>query len=365
MGTPYIQLITPKVGLSAGGQLVDLRGHKFRLRQAASIGARSGPNPELSPTVRVLFGDRVAPHAAVVSGNCVRVTTPRHPPSMWAYEFNSGRRVPAPPPNADPPPQIPDGASYVQISDGTVDVTIQNLDDNGAPIPGETFTFPDGFTFRRPRLDVPGTWELLLEGLANALVETVTPIVGFNPSLDYDTETGGLTSLTGLAGLPGIGLLSVNFQQSESTFQGQREVTVDDEAGVVALMRRPLKRDAVVDVVLVSNTPGELLSLCEVFDHVVAIGLQVFLPGEAPTDEPHRYDWIMPEGIVIPERVGRGELLVARTQLVAHEVTSFAPPGAPTDASLGMPDWIAGSAAQALTHKARFIRLRVVEKTDE
>lgn len=365
MAPPYIQLVSPSAGVTLGGQLVEIRGFRFRLRQTAAIGPRSGPRSPAKPTVRVIFGDRVAPHVSVISQEILRVVAPKHPPSMWVYEFGTGKRVPAPPPYAVPPPSPPSGATYVQAVNGDVDITVQNLDDAGQPIPGESYTAPAAYTFRRPRLDVPGTWERLLEGLSNDLSEIITPNVAFNPSLDYDPDTGGLTAVTGLASLPGIGLLSVNIRPSETVMLGQREVTIDDDVGIVALQRRPLKRDMRINVVLVSDTPGELLSLAEIFDETVSSGLYTEIAAEAPDDPPHRYSWFCPDGVDVPERTGRGELLIAQTQLVAFEVTSLALTGADAGGVVGAPSWLPGSATQGLTRRAKHIRLRVVPKLDE
>lgn len=365
MSTPYIQLVSPSAGITAGNQLVEIRGFNFRVRTAAPVGARTGARAKPRPTVRVLFGDREARDVQVIGQDILRVLSPRHPPSAWAYEALDGRRVPAPPPYAEPAPATPAGASYVQITDGTVDITVQNLDDNGAPITGEEYVATDAFTFRRPRLDTPGTWLLLLEGLTNEIYELITPNVAFNPSLDYDVDTGGLTGINGLAQLPGIALTTVDIAQSENTQQGEREVCVDEDAGIIALQRRPVKRDFRAQMIIVADNMDELVNLAEIVDTTFDAGVFVEIPADNPDEPPHRYAWIMPNGITIPERTGRGELLIAQASLLCFEVTSLSIPGAPADGPLANPAWLCGAATVGLTRTAKFFRLHVVPKLNE
>lgn len=365
MTAPYVQLVSPSAGITAGNQLVEIRGFNFRLRTPSPIGARSGPRAQLGPTVRVLFGDREARNVQVISPDILRVLSPRHPPSAWAYEVVDGRRVPAPPPFAEPAPVTPDGATYVQVTDGTVDITVQNLDDAGVPIPGEEYVMPNAYTFRRPRLDRPGTWLLLCEGLLNELYELITPNVAFNPSLDYDPDTGGLSSISGLAQLPGLAVTSADIAQSENTMQGQREVCVDEEKGVVALQRRPVKRDFRMNLVVVADNMDELVNLAEIVDTTFDAGVIVQIPADNPDEPPHEYAWIIPNGMTIPERTGRGELLIAQASLLCFEVTSFGIPGASFDGPLAIPPWLAGSSTVGLTRTAKFFRLHIVPKLDE
>lgn len=365
MTTPYVQLVSPAAGITAGNQLVEIRGFNFRTRTPSAIGARSGPRAQPSPTVRVLFGDREARSVQVISQDILRVLSPRHPPSAWAYETNDGRRVPAPPPFAEPAPNAPAGASYVQVTNGTVSITVQNLDDDGVPIPGEEYVAENAFTFRRPRLDRPGTWLLLLEGLANELHELITPNVAFNPSLDYDVDTGGLTGVTGLAQLPGVAITSVDIAQSENTDQGQREVCVDEDAGVIALQRRPVKRDFRASLVIVADNMDELLNLAELVDTTFDAGVSVQIPADNPDEPPHEYAWLIPGGITIPDRTGRGELLIAQASLLCFEVTSLSIPGASLEGPLAIPSWLAGSSTVGLTRTAKVFRLHVVPKLDE
>jgi hypothetical protein len=147
--------------------------------------------------------------------------------------------------------------------------------------------------------------------------------------------------------------------------QSDREVTVDEEQGIVALQRRPTKRDFRVNVVIVSDNPDELMLLAQILDETINIGLSVLLPSDDPAAPPHKYDWLMPNGIQIPERTGRGELLVAQCQLMAFEVTSFGMPGATFDGTLDTPSWLQGTATKGQTRTAKFFRMHVVPKTDD
>jgi hypothetical protein len=365
MAPPYVQLVSPSAGITAGNQLVEIRGFRFRTRTPTTIGPRTGPRAQPAPTVRVLFGDREARNVQVIGQDILRVLSPRHPPSAWAYEATDGRRVPAPPPYADPAPVAPPDATYVQVTDGTVDITVQNLDDDGVPIPGEEYVAANAFTFRRPRLDRPGTWLLLLDGLANELHELITPNVAMNPSLDYDVDTGGLAGVTGLAQLPGVAITTVDIAQSENTDQGQREITVDEDAGIVALQRRPMKRDFRANLVIVADNMDELINLAEIVDTTFDAGVVVQIPADNPDEPPHEYAWIIPGGITIPERTGRGELLIGQASLLCFEVTSLSIPGASFDGPLAIPSWLSGSSTVGLTRTAKVFCLHVVPKINE
>jgi hypothetical protein len=126
-----------------------------------------------------------------------------------------------------------------------------------------------------------------------------------------------------------------------------------------------VKRDFRASLVIVADNVDELINLAEIVDTTFDAGVFVEIPADNPDEPPHKYAWIIPGGITIPERSGRGELLIAQASLLCFEVTSLAIPGASLEGPLAIPAWLAGSSTVGLTRTAKVFRLHVVPKLDE
>lgn len=166
MAVPTLSTLTPSSGVPTGGHLVEITGTNFRLPTAAPAGVF--PVPERPPSVRVSFGGVQSSMVAVVSATRLLVSVPKR--SM---------------------PLAADGQTTLGTED--VDVVVENIDDSGVLIPGETVTAADAYTYTRPgiahnapRRRVQRAADTLVdllrsEVLANTVLDTST---------DYDPDTG-------------------------------------------------------------------------------------------------------------------------------------------------------------------------------
>ncbi len=152
MTVPTLTSITPAVGPTAGGDLVRITGTGFADR------------------LSVMFGDQAAAVLVIWpggGGSVADVRIPAHAPAL-------------------------------------VDVTLQNLDLAGAPIPGEQAVLPDAYTFKRPRLAPQSDLTRLVRTLLQMLRLQVLGNVSFTAAVDYrDDETGDLELVT-VAELPSL-----------------------------------------------------------------------------------------------------------------------------------------------------------------
>ena len=113
MTAPLITTLEPASGPTGGKTLVTLTGDGFRLPPAPPPSA--APLGPPSPTVQVLVGGQLAEDVRIIDATKLSFLTPRGEP-------------------------------------GDADLVVRNLDDDGAPIPGEEATAPGAFTFVRPAL---------------------------------------------------------------------------------------------------------------------------------------------------------------------------------------------------------------------
>jgi hypothetical protein len=120
MATPTITNIAPNSAWAGGGDLIVITGTHFREPVVPAYGD-SQVVPHY-PTVTVLFGGVPAPKVYVESSTSLVVETP---PCLVSADLS-----PLP----------------------SVNITIQNIDDNGNPISGEIVTFSNRFTFTRPTI---------------------------------------------------------------------------------------------------------------------------------------------------------------------------------------------------------------------
>ena len=309
MTTPTIELVRPSRGWTAGGTLIEISGTGFRLQARATPGPRTtGRTPAPAPSVQVLFDGRPSPRVWVISGTILRCITPRHPPT-----------------------RIDENGTT--ISDGTVDVQVQNLDDDGAVISGELATVAQAYSFVRPELDGTGAWYTAAAMLQEHLRDLVVENVGMNPSVEYDAETGDFTGFVKLASLPGIAITKVAFPTGDDDAQDQSYTqAAGDPSGHLLQRRGALVNDLTASLVVVTNNEREMLNLGEILAHVLKHH-PIFSSTLVDLSDPAKgtVDLVLfaTGPFALSERLGNNDLITAELPIVVKQVLSDDLPGAP------------------------------------
>ena len=148
MPVPTISSVTPNVGHTGGRNVIVLAGTNFRLPPAPPA---TGPTNGIVPkTVKVTLGGVDATDVRVFSATELDCRPGIHDP-------------------------------------GAVSVVVQNLDDNGAPIAGESATLASGYTYQRPDLTAESDLIRILRVLRRELARQVTPEVAITTHADFDS----------------------------------------------------------------------------------------------------------------------------------------------------------------------------------
>ena len=361
MAVPTFTSITPEAGWSAGRQLVEIRGTGFRLPTTPAV-STSGTVQRAPQSVRVLFGGVPARSVRVYSSSLLRVLTPAHWPTRWWFDFGNDKRVKAPGPDATPPP----GAVLVEES-GTVDVTIENIDDDGVLIDGETITESSAYSFVRPRLDQQGTWDRAVTAFVDALRIALMDNVVDDADADYDVDTGEVRGLTSVSALPAIALVNKNFEDSADQFsQGPDEEDGSDE--YVLTRRAPIFTDFSCNLIGMSEDPLELRAMAE----LVRIFFQnqdelLFLKNpEVPAAGYYRVNLRRgPDETGTREsgRIGRTNLLIFTVQVLISGIPTESAPGIAAGGLPFMPEGSSHEGVVGVTRTAQSFPRTAVKKT--
>jgi hypothetical protein len=256
MGVPVVNHIIPygsdvgdlSEGPCSGLTLVDIWGREFR---ETPIFEGIGPSGDVQSglvvadapkTVSVKFGGTEALRVDVISGIHLRVLTPVTPL---------------------------DGLSVDNYGVGDVDVIVTNLDDNGDPIPGETVTVTDGFSYRKVKLDGANKSDLLriVEALIKELKKQVISNVMITVHTEYDSSTGDGLNITDIAEIPAIVIAGPDLP--ENRFYSLNERPEQSDNSDVDIRRRPRTVDIIFDIIGISDSTEELLNLMHLVNEFV------------------------------------------------------------------------------------------------
>lgn len=232
------EITDPVEGPTGGDQLLEIYGDNFRLPNTDPVVPIPGqpfvkaPRPR---SVSVTFDGVEAKSAEVVKSNLIRVVTPA---------------TPIPANNANDNGQ------------GSVDVVITNLDDNEDPIPGESITLVDAYTYRRVKLDATTESDFLrlVATLIDMIRVQVLPEVILTVNTDWDADT--MTSKVEIAKLPAIVLAGPD--TPENRFYSVNERLDELVNGQVEIRRKPHTIDLLFDIIGISDHPMEILNLMAV-----------------------------------------------------------------------------------------------------
>ena len=147
-------------------------------------------------------------------------------------------------------------------------VTIENLDNDGNPVGGETVTAADAFTYERPQLDGSTNFKRLVRELLRTFKRQVIPNTVLTTHTDYDDTTGDALNIVALAKLPGIVLTGPDLRKN--TFYSEHGgVQVQSGPRESDRKQAPRTVDLIFEVVGATDSDGILLNLsfilCQLF----------------------------------------------------------------------------------------------------
>lgn len=315
MAVPTLTAVTPNAGHTGGQTLVEITGTGFRVPDYPPAEGVT----ETPATVRVTFGGDVGALVGVIDEETLLVLTPSHDESG----------VPA---------------TSLNEAIAASDVTVENLDDDGEPIVGESATLAEAFSFRKPILNVPTTTERILKELQVQLQRALPRGVElvYQPHTDYDDATGDALNAVRFTKLPGVGLTGLRTPKSQvAGDRGELVVPIDDERSVTR--RAPIKRDAFLTVVAASDSTLELgrleLAIQQIFEKLTRVRIPLDI-GDASRGYAE-YDVLYGHGEVTHgDRQGVANVAAAtgELQIVGIEETDLL--GAPEAGLDGAPAWL-------------------------
>lgn len=250
MAVPTITTVSQTTGTPTGGQAVEILGTNFRVPSTPPV--TGGVTPKLPSSVSVTFGGVAATKVAVISDTRLYAVTPAR-----VLPFDSNGKT---------------------LRTESVDVVVQNVDDTGTPIAGESATAANAYTYRRPGLsnaesgDFIRVTSLLIDTfrsqvLANTVLET---------SVDFDPDTG--TPRIDISELPSLVIDGPNLSFNKFfTYRGP--ITVPGKnAGEVFLQRRHRVVDLTYTVMGVTDSMVEIINLIQLIELVVDRNVDLKLP---------------------------------------------------------------------------------------
>jgi hypothetical protein len=208
--------------LFTGGQFVTLTGTGFQT--GYPLPDINGPLPPPIPTVEVTFNGRLAQDVHVVSATSLTCMAPAG-------------------------------------DEGAATVVLKNLDDEGAPIPGEVVTSAVIATYARADLAVADDLQRITRAFIRLLKQQVIPKVVRTTSTDFTDDAGKLEfNITDIAGpLPIIGLTGPSLVRNRFYGDATQET---EQRGTDHVRRRYMRTsDVVFKVTAFDNLEGRILNL--------------------------------------------------------------------------------------------------------
>lgn len=210
MAVPSINSVTPSSGPTGGRTLVEIAGAGFRM----PVGA--------APSVRVVVAGRAAHDVRVIAADRLSCL-------------------------------LPAGDA------GPVEVTVQNLDAAGVPIPGEEVTLGGGFTFVLEQLIPESDLARLVRTLIRELKRQVLVNVVLTVQTDFD-EAGDELHMAQIAKFPALVLVGPELAE-DRFFSLNKMPEVATGPGTFARRRVPYTVDLGFTLVGVSDHTVEVINL--------------------------------------------------------------------------------------------------------
>lgn len=247
MAVPALTSINPASGPSSGGDITRLTGDGF------------------APRVDVLFGGVPAEVLAI-----------REEAGVWLADVRSPAHA-----------------------EGTVDVVLRNLDEDGVPVPGEEANFAAAYRFLRPRIVSESDLTRLVRTLLRELKRQVLASVSMTVSVDYDDTTIDGMNVVALSKLPSLVLSGPRVVENRFFSTNEPHEDVVPGAGGPELMRRrpPFTVDLAFTLTAASDRTVELLNLMAAVATFLNRNRWVELPRDPGAPDSESVRWEMdPEG---------------------------------------------------------------------
>jgi len=215
--------ITPAEGLTTGRRLVAIRGAGFRI---------ADPEPGATSwrrTVGVWFDGVAADEVVPLAHYRLAVVVPEY---------------------RGDPADLP----------AVVGVRVANLDDGGAPIPGEDVTIADCFTYRRGDLTLEGDLVAITRAVVRQLRRAIIQNVTTSADPDYSAEPA--SGMTAIAQLPVVILEGPKISKADGVYlDNESEELPEDSQGVISTVAPPFTAAITWDIIANADRKIEALNL--------------------------------------------------------------------------------------------------------
>lgn len=259
MATPTVISVTPNNGRTGGRQLIVVKGTNFQLPPPPAPMQVGKLTPSPGPSVEVLFGQRKAREVRVLSSELLHVVSPIGDP-------------------------------------GQVALTVRNVDQSGAVVPGESVTVPNAFTFGRPDTARKPSNETTFQRAVRQLIVELRRQVIDNVTLathtDYADSPSG-ANVAALAELPGLVLSGPRLVENREYSLNQKRKVGDTE------LYPPRTVDLEFTLIGVDRLQLPMLALMHECEMFFQRNIVLSLPKDAadPLGEQIEYDMdIAPDG---------------------------------------------------------------------
>lgn len=266
MAVPTIDSVSPDTGPATGGHLIEITGTNFQLPVLPDP-LPVGPVPEPPSTVRVLFDGVAADEVHVVANDRLFVRTPK-----WEMVTAGGKPI---------------------VGPVVVDVTVQNIDDDGNLIGAEAATAAGAYTYARVSIDSEniGILATVVRELLRLLKSEIIGNVSISTHTDYDSDSDDGLQIIDPGELPAVVLGGPGLEENRFKTVLQN---VHVSEGAYFKTYKPAKLyDLVFDLYAITKHQLELLNLIELIDivldnntHLTVDGHDYELFYEAPSVKP-------------------------------------------------------------------------------
>ncbi len=226
MGVPTITSVSPAVGRTGGRVLIEITGTNFQqLPAPAATGPVATPNPSVRVTFVGVARSRVSEQVLIISATRLLVLAPAADPEV-------------------------------------VSIRVENIDQDGVLVAGESVTAAAAYTFKRPLLTTESTLVRVVKALLQDLKRQVIAEVALTIHTEYDGDPADSANQVELATLPGLVLIGPRGDHNRRYARKGRR-TVSDGAGGFYKLRAPVTKDLTFDVVGISDNTEELFNLMQ------------------------------------------------------------------------------------------------------